>query len=165
MHLCDHFLFRSSLVTWWFIARAQAYFLSPLTCSPCHVNCECHIKLALKSDKSTVNLSILIVIVFPSHGYFQKPWPLGWLFHTAWFQTALKWRAYMSNPQATIFYKMKTCFGIASNQQTNIKISICMIHCKLNKYGFSCMYKYIQYPMKRLVLLTVFCEPSALVSF
>ena len=53
-------------VTWWFIARVQAYFLSPLTCSPCHVNCECHIKLALKSNKSTENLSVVIVTFFPS---------------------------------------------------------------------------------------------------
>ena len=69
-------------VTWWFIARVQAYFLSPLTCSPCHVNCECHIKLAPKSDKSTENLSVFIVTFFPSHAYFQNPWPVEW-FHTA----------------------------------------------------------------------------------
>ena len=72
-------------VTWWFIARVQAYFLSPLTCSHCHVNCECHIKLALKSDKSTENLIVQLVTFFPSHAYFQNPWPVGWLFHTAWF--------------------------------------------------------------------------------
>ena len=66
----------------------------------------------------------------------------------------------MSIPQASIFYKMKTCFGLASNQQTNIKIFICMIHYKLNKYGASCMY--IQFPIDMLVLLTVSSDPSAL---
>ena len=75
-------------------------------------------------------------------------------------QTAIKWRTYMSNPQATIFLLDENMFWHSFKPTKNTQIFTRMIHYNLNKYGSSSMY--IQYPIEMLVLLSVSSDPSAL---
>ena len=119
-------------VTWWFIATGASLLFIATDLQP--LSCELWMSYQAGSKKWQINRKPECPHrhLLPFTCIFSKPLACGMIVPYSMIsylgllgnQTAIKWRTYiwviLRQPS---FYKMKTCFGIASNQQRTKKFS------------------------------------------